>query len=69
MSKDSQKLDKKSSGLQITPTWAVRASNQTSLMLTKTWKKMVEQIDGDDEDQHFPVLKSNTNTQANHADI
>jgi hypothetical protein len=30
---------------------------------------MVEQIDGDDEDQHFLVLKSNTNKQANHADI
>ncbi len=38
-------------------------------MLTKTLKKMVEQIDGDDEDQHFPVLKSNKNDQANHADI
>ena len=30
---------------------------------------MVAQIDGDDEDQYFPVLKSNTNKQANHADI
>jgi hypothetical protein len=66
-------LDKSSTKKQWTTNYAslIHASipQAISQMLDENTKKMVAQIDGDDEDQYVRVLKSRTGTQASHADI